>query len=71
MTVEPRPLEGRDAAGKVGPRRETGAPARRTPASGFNWFRFWVRAALAMLAFNIVAAILTVYVIFPWLHRTH
>jgi len=43
---------------------------RRPAAPHFNWTRFWVRAILAMLAFNVLAALLTVYVIFPWLHPT-
>jgi|GEM_PF-2766524 len=39
-----------------------------TPIAGFNWFRFWVRVAIAVLVFNILAAIVTWYFIFPRLH---
>jgi hypothetical protein len=36
--------------------------------SGFNWFRFWVRAGIAMLVFNIIAFFVTWYFILPRLH---
>jgi len=35
---------------------------------GFNWFRFWVRSAIALLVFNVIAALVTWYFIFPRLH---
>ncbi len=58
--------------------RRISSAGRGTPADpktagagsgkGFNWFRFWVRSAIALLVFNIIAALLTWYFIFPRLH---
>jgi hypothetical protein len=45
-------------------------PAAR-PTDGFNWFRFWMRVLVAMIAFNVLAGLLTWYVIFPRLHPAH
>ena len=41
-------------------------PQSRMPA-GFDWRRFWVRTALAALAFNLAAGLLTWFWIFPHL----
>jgi hypothetical protein len=68
MTAEPKTPGAPDLAPRQLPRSVPARPGGRSTAGQFNWGRFWVRALLAMLAFNVLAAILTVYVIFPWLH---
>jgi len=58
------------------PPAETGAATTRRanaagspqPPAAFNWFRFWVRALVAMLVFNVVAGLVTWFFIFPHLH---
>ncbi len=50
-------------------KQQTPAGASKSaPQDGFNWFRFWVRVAVAALAFNVVAALVTWYFVFPKLH---
>jgi len=46
---------------------EAPSPASE-PKRGINWFRFWMQMLLAMLAFNIIAGLVTWYFIFPRLH---
>jgi hypothetical protein len=58
-----------EAAVTIQRRRENGAHANApTPATGINWFRFWMRMLIAMLAFNVIAALITWFFIFPHLH---
>jgi hypothetical protein len=45
------------------------APARATDK--INWYRFWVQMAIAALAFNVLAGLLTWYFIFPKLFPPH
>jgi len=42
-------------------------PAKDKPAP-FNWKRYWIRSALWMLAFNILAFVLAWFFILPHLH---
>jgi hypothetical protein len=50
-------------------RRENGAVAHAPiPATRINWFRFWMRMLIAMLAFNVIAGVITWFFIFPHLH---
>jgi hypothetical protein len=49
----------------AGQRDEKG---RRATKPQFDWKRYWIRSALWMLAFNILAILLAWYVILPRLH---
>jgi hypothetical protein len=44
---------------------------RRYARREFDWLRFWIRTAIAVVAFNIVAGLVTWYLIFPRLHPSH
>jgi hypothetical protein len=46
-------------------------PATAPSKSSFNWFRFWTQMLAAMIAFNVVAGLITWYYIFPRLHPAH
>lgn len=50
----------------------TTAPApgagNAAPRRTINWFRFWIQMGIAMIVFNIIAAFVTAYFIFPHLH---
>lgn len=43
------------------------APGSRPNTGAFDWRRFWIRSLLAALAFNVVAALVTWFWIFPHL----
>lgn len=68
MTAQPKVLNPATEPVRSPARSAGGA---RYPTTGFDWRRFWIRALLAALAFNVLALLLTVYVIFPWLHPGH
>ncbi len=42
----------------------------RSPAAPrrMNWLRFWIQMGIAMVVFNIIAAVVTAVFIFPHLH---
>ncbi len=53
--------------------RPTSTPGRASKRSSakVNWYRFWVQMAIAALAFNILAGLVTWYFIFPKLFPPH
>jgi len=39
-----------------------------SPRKGVNWFRFWMQMLVAVLIFNVIAGLVTWFIIFPKLH---
>ena len=49
-------------------KNETHPVGTAAPRRPINWFRFWIQMGIAMLVFNVIAAFITAYFIFPHLH---